>query len=81
MHGHAVVGEQGVQEGAENAPLWGPRNEDQRSGDVVSYLHHLGMAHQEVQDPDPQGGVKTQGLKLNNEFGGYYSVEYLAVVN
>ena len=24
MHGHTVVGEQGVQESAENAPLWGP---------------------------------------------------------
>ena len=24
MPGHAVVGEQGVQEGAEPAPLWGP---------------------------------------------------------
>ena len=25
VHGHAVMGEQGVQEGAEHAPLWGPR--------------------------------------------------------
>ena len=36
------MGEQGVQEGAEHAPLWGPIVEDQRSGDVVSYLLHLG---------------------------------------
>jgi hypothetical protein len=42
VHGHAVVGEQGVQEGDENAPLWGPSVEDQWGGDVVSYLHHLG---------------------------------------
>ena len=27
--------EQGVQERAQNAPLWGPSFEDQRSGDVV----------------------------------------------
>ena len=26
VRGHAVVGEKGVQEGAENAPLWGPRS-------------------------------------------------------
>jgi hypothetical protein len=69
------MSEQGVQEGAENAPLWGLSVEDQRSGDVVSYLHHLGVARQRVQDPVAQGGVKTQGLELNDEFGGYYGVE------
>ena len=30
MRGHAVMGEQGVQEVAEHAPLWGPSVEDQR---------------------------------------------------
>jgi hypothetical protein len=54
MLGHAVMGEQGVQEGAEYATLRGPRVEDQRSGGVVSYVHHLGVAHQEVQDPVEQ---------------------------
>ena len=75
MHGHAVMGEQGVQERAEISPLWGPSVEDQRSGDVVSYLHHLGETRQEVQDLVAQGGVDTQGLKLNDEFGAYYGVE------
>ena len=56
MHGHAVVGEQGVQERAENAPLWGHIVEDQRGGDVVTYPHHLGVARQSA-----QGGVETQG--------------------
>jgi hypothetical protein len=50
--------------GAEHAPLWGPCIEDQRSGGVVSYLHHLGAARQEFQDPVAQGGVQTQGLSL-----------------
>ena len=75
MHGHAVGGEQGLQEGPEHAPLWGPSVEDQRSGGVVSYLHHLVAARQEVQDPVAQGGVQTQGPKLNDELGGYYGVE------
>ena len=57
MRGHALMGEQGVQEGAEHAPLWGPSVEDQRSGDVVSYIHHLGAACQKVQDPIAQDGV------------------------
>ena len=56
--------------------LWGPSIEDQRGGDVVSYPHHLGAACQEVQDPVSQGGVETQGLELNDEFGGYYGVKY-----
>ena len=38
--------------------------------EVVSYLHHLGAALQEVQDPVAQGGVQTQGLKLNDTLGG-----------
>ena len=42
MHGLAVIGEQGVQEGAEHVPLWGPSVEDQRSGGVVSYLQNMG---------------------------------------
>jgi hypothetical protein len=30
---------------------------------------------QEVQGPVAQGGVESQGLKINDEFGGYYGVE------
>jgi hypothetical protein len=54
--------------------LWGPSVEDQRSGDVVSYLHHLGTARQKVQDPIAQGGVETQGLKLNDVLGSLTSL-------
>ena len=61
MHGQALLGEQGVQERAQNAPLWGPSVEDQQSGDVVTYPHHLGAARQEVQYLVAQGGVETQG--------------------
>ena len=58
------MGEQGVQERAENAPLFDPSIEDQRGEDVVTYPHHLGAARQEVHDPVAQGGVETQGLEL-----------------
>ena len=64
MRGHAVVGEQGVQERAQNAPLWGPSVEDQRGGDVVSYLHHLGPARQMVQDPVAQCRVSNLMMSL-----------------
>ena len=30
---------------------------------------------QKVQDPVAQGGVETQGLELNDEFGRYYGVK------
>ena len=40
--GHAVVGEQGVQEGTEHAPLRGPSVEDQRGRCVVAYPYDLG---------------------------------------
>ena len=75
MCGHTVMSEQGVQEGAEHAPLWGPCVEDQQSGDVVSYLHLLAAARQEVQDPVAQGGVQAQDPKLNDELGGHYGAE------
>jgi hypothetical protein len=68
------MGEQGVQERAENAPLWDPSIEDQQGKDVVSYPYTLGLARQKVQDPVAQVGVKTQGLELNDTFGGYYGV-------
>jgi hypothetical protein len=55
--GHAVMGEQGLQEGTEHAPLWGPSFDDQRSEGVVSYVHHLREARQEVQDPIAQDRV------------------------
>ena len=63
-----------MQEGAKYSPLWGPSVEDQQSGSVVSYLHHLGAARQVVQDPVAQGGVQTQGPELSDELGGYYGV-------
>ena len=74
MRGHAFMGEQGVQEGAEHPSLWCPCVEDQLSGGVVSNLHQLGAVCQEVQDPVAQGGVQTQGPELNDELGGYTMV-------
>jgi hypothetical protein len=81
------MGKLGVQKGAEHAPLRGPCVEEQRSGSVIAYLHHLGRpvwkfrtqlhgeASQEVQDPVAQGGIQTQVPELNDELGGYYGVE------
>ena len=34
-----------------------------------------GAARQKFQDQVAQDGVETQGLKLNDTFGGYYGVE------
>ena len=81
MRGHTVMGEQGVQEGAEHAPLWGPCVEDQQSGGVVSYLHLLGVARQEVQEPVAQGGVQTQVPELNDELGVYRLIDFLLVAS
>ena len=68
---YAVMGEQGVQEWTEHAPLWGPCVKDQRSGGVVSYLHHLrAVAHQDVQDSVTQGGVQTQGPSIMRSLEG-----------
>jgi hypothetical protein len=45
-------------------------------GDVVSYLHHLGLARQAVQDPVAQGGVETQEgtMVLNAELKSMNSI-------
>jgi hypothetical protein len=63
------MGAQEVQEGAEHAPLWCPRVEDQHGRVVVAYLHHLGSSHQEVQDAVAHRGVQSQGPELSDEFG------------
>ena len=44
MFGHAVVGEQGIQEGTKYTPLRGPSVEDQCGRRVVAYTYHLGVA-------------------------------------
>ena len=61
MPGHAVVGEEGVQERTKHGPLRGPSVEDQRGRCVVTYPHHLEAARQEVQDPVAEGGVLVPG--------------------
>ena len=33
------MGEQGIQERAEDTPLWGPSVEDQRGGDQIKFIH------------------------------------------
>ena len=53
MLGHAVMGEQRLQEGTEHTSLRSPHVEDQRSRCVVTYPYH----RQEVQDPVAEGGV------------------------
>ena len=57
MSGHAVVGEQGIQEGTKYTPLRGPSVKDQGGGRVVAYSYHLAAPLQEVQDPVAEGGV------------------------
>ena len=57
MFGHTVVGEQGIQEGTKYTPLRGPSLKDQHGRRGVAYSYHLGVAHQEVQDPVAEGGV------------------------
>jgi hypothetical protein len=54
---YLAVGEQGVQDGTEHAPLRGSSNEDQRGRCVATYPHDLGVARQEVQDPVVEGGT------------------------
>jgi hypothetical protein len=51
-------------------PLCGPHVEDQWQGANVAYLHHLGAARQDVQDPVAYGGVQTQGSEIFNELIG-----------
>ena len=41
----------------------------------VEMLFSTFTPRQNVQDPVAQGGVKTQGLELNDEYGGYYGVK------
>ena len=57
VFGHAVVGEEGVQEGTKYTTLRDPSVKDQRGRHVVAYSYHLEMAHQDVQDPVAKGSV------------------------
>ena len=57
VFGHAVVGEQGVQEGSKYTPLRDPSVENQSDRHADAYPYHLEAARQEVQDPVAEGGV------------------------
>jgi hypothetical protein len=76
VFGHAVVGEQGLQEGTKYTPLRSPSVMDQRGRRVVAYSYHLVAARQEVQDPVAEGGVKSQSPSLSDELRGHYGVEH-----
>jgi hypothetical protein len=56
-------------EGTKHALLRDPHVEGQCGGCVIAYLHHLGMTHQEVQDPVSEGCVQSQGPELSGEEG------------
>ena len=72
VRGHAVVGEQEVQEGAKHTPLGGPRVEGQHGRGVVANSYHLWSARREVQDLVLKGRVQSQGPELGDELGGHY---------
>ena len=48
MHGHAVMGEQGVQEGAEHASVYALCAEDQRSGVVTTWGRPVRMSRTQL---------------------------------
>ena len=75
MREHAVMGEQGVQEGAEYSPLWALVLRISVVEVLFPTFTTWVVARQEVPAPVAQGRVQTQGLKLNDELGGYYGVE------
>jgi hypothetical protein len=60
VFGHAIMGEQGIQEGTKYTPLRGPSVKDQCGRRVVAYSYHLAAVHQKVQDPVAEGGVESQ---------------------
>jgi hypothetical protein len=66
VRGHTFVGQQGVHEGAKHTPPRSPCVESPHGGGVA-YSHHLGSAHQKVQDPVAEGGVQSQGTTLGDE--------------
>ena len=89
MLGHAVVGEQGVQEGTKHSPLRGSCVEDQRGRCVVAYPYHLGAAlrksriqlQREVFSPWVLSLVMNFGgtMLLNAELHSHISVPFVQV--
>jgi hypothetical protein len=57
LFAHAVMDEQGIQEGTKYTPLRGPSVKDQCGRRIVAYSYHLGAACQVVQDSVAEEGV------------------------
>ena len=75
VQSQTVIGEQGIQQRAEDTPLGKPCVKSQCGGGVVASPHSLRFARQEVQDPVAEGSVQTQGSELGDVLGGNNSVE------
>ena len=75
LQSHTFMGEEEVQQRAEDTPLGCPCVISQCGGGVVANPHSLWSACQEVQDPVAEGGVQTQGSELGVELQGNNSVD------
>lgn len=73
--GHTVVPEQRVWERAEYAALKCASVKNQGGGCSSAYMHSLGSAPQEVQDPVILGSVESQVSKLDDKLGGHSGVQ------
>jgi len=70
MCGYTVMRVQGVQEWAEYTALTGSSAQGQYIGGETAHSHHLGSAHQEVQDPVAKRGVKPRLLSMRTTLAG-----------
>jgi hypothetical protein len=74
LFGHAVMGEEGVQEGTKHAPQRGPSVEDQRGTCVVAYTYHLGRPFRNSRI-QLQKVVFSPRVLSSDELRGHYGVE------
>lgn len=73
--GHAVMCEQGEQEGAEHTALSAACVESEGGGCGGAFPYCLGSAHQEVQDSVAQGGVEFHVSELDDKLWGHNGIE------
>ncbi len=81
MRGHAVVGVERVEQGAQDTALWGSYVQGDGVGGELADFHHLRSAGEEILNPVTEWSGYVEVWEFNSQLDGDYNIESWAIVN
>ncbi len=81
VRGHAVVGVERVEQGAQDTALWGSYVQGDGVGGELADFHHLRSAGEDILNPVTKWRGYAEVWEFNSQLGGDYSIESGAIVD